>query len=404
VDNIQKIRIMHLITTLDVGGAEITLEKLLASIDSKKFSNHVVSLSSIGPVGKKIKELGVPTHALLMPHGRITLDGLVKLWQLIRSIRPTILQTWLYHADFLGLLFGKCAGIPHICWNIRSSFIDLSKYRTTTRLVLKCCSFLSRLPSCIISNSNEAVNFHKNLGYKGKHWKVIHNGFDLSIYKPDVESKTYLIQQVLKNGQIAFTEINEPEKDTLDDGNLFIGYVARFDPMKDHHNFIEAAKILLKKITNVRFILTGRMVTWENNFFVEKIPFELKKYVYLLGERNDIPRITPAFDIATSASYGEGFPNIICEAMACGVPCVVTEVGDCAEIVGETGIVVEPRNPEALAGGWLALIETGKNGRKILGLTARKRVLENFELSRITRTYEELYLSLVRDRVIGQTT
>ena len=95
---------MHLITTLDVGGAEMMLEKLLASIDSKNFSNHVVSLSSIGPVGKKIKELGVPTHALLMPHGRITLDGLVKLWQLIRSIRPTILQTWLYHADFLGLL------------------------------------------------------------------------------------------------------------------------------------------------------------------------------------------------------------------------------------------------------------------------------------------------------------
>ena len=400
----QKIRIMHLITTLDVGGAEMMLEKLLTSIDNKKFSNHVISLSSIGPVGKKIQELGVPTYALQMPHGRITINGLVKLWQQIRSIRPMILQSWLYHADFLGILFGKCAGIPNICWNIRTTFIDLPKYRTTTRLVLKCCSLLSRLPSCIISNSEEAVKFHKNLGYKGRNWKIIHNGFDLSLYKPDVESKNYFIQQIIKNRQISSVKKNVPEEDTLEEGILLIGYVARFDPMKDHNNFIEAAKILLEKITNVRFVLMGRMVTWENNFFIEKIPMALKKYFYLLGERNDIPRITSAFDIATSASYGEGFPNIICEAMACGVPCVVTNVGDCAKIVGKTGIVVEPRNPETLAGGWLTLIETGKDGRKSLGLTARKRVLENYELSRITKTYEELYLSLSRDRMIGKTT
>ena len=181
----QRNSIMHLITTLDVGGAEMMLLKLLSFMDDDDFSNQVVSLTGIGPIGEKIMAQGIPVYALNMPSGRLTLGGLVKLWRLLHSIRPTILQTWLYHADLLSLIFGKLARIRKICWNVRCSYIDLGKYRRSTEWTVKLCSLLSSFPETIITNSREALNFHVNLGYKAKRWEVIPNGFDLDKFKPD---------------------------------------------------------------------------------------------------------------------------------------------------------------------------------------------------------------------------
>lgn len=389
------ISVVHIITGLGAGGAETMLAKLLGAINSSIFSNHVISLSTIGPIGEKISESGVPTHALNMPAGRLTAKGLLDLRRHIRRIEPSIIQTWLYHADFLGLVLGRLAGVSNICWNIRCAYMDLSKYRKSTRWVLKLCSLLSRLPTCIICNSNEGIKYHKKFGYRNRCWHLIPNGFDLELFKPDQSSRNLLIQEICQSRQkLGF----HPEKFRLsvrDRRNLFVGYVARFDPMKDHLNFISAAKILLKQSKHIHFVLIGNNISWKNKFFATYISPEQKKYFHLLGERDDIWRLTPAFDIASSASFGESFPNVVCEAMACGIPCVVTDVGDCAEIVGNTGIVVEPRNPQALANGWLSLINSGRTGRKRLGNAARERVMNHYDITAVTQAYEERYKSMV---------
>ncbi|MBW2173531.1 MAG: glycosyltransferase, partial [Deltaproteobacteria bacterium] len=165
--------------------------------------------------------------------------------------------------------------------------------------------------------------------------------------------------------------------------------------MKDHSNFLKAASLLLQERRDVAFVLAGKGVEWTNHRLAAEIPNDFGSHFCLLGERNDMESIAAALDIATSASYGEGFSNTIGEAMACGLPCVVTDVGDSAAIVGNTGRVVPAKDPKALAMAWKELIDLGEDGRRNLGAAARKRIEEHFELSRAVEEYEGLYTSLL---------
>lgn len=386
---------LHVITTLDMGGAEMMLWRLLSCMDRSQFSNQVVSLTDIGAIGQRIRAQGVLVHSLNMPNGRLTLVGLAKLWRLLHAIRPAILQTWLYHADLLGLIFGKLAGIRNICWNIRCSYLDLGKYRLSTKWTIRLCSLLSSFPQAIITNSRAAQEFHVHLDYKAKRWELIPNGFDLNKFKPDEQAKQRLLAEL---GLADNQKTENREQETLEKNQnrvLLIGFVARYDPMKDHSTFIKAACLLVQERRDVHFILAGRDVKWENGLLARQIPDVWKDHFLLLGERNDMENITAGLDIASSVSYGEGFPNTIGEAMSCGVPCVVTDVGDSAVIVGKTGRVVPARDPEALAIAWKELIDLGDEGRERLGLAARKRIRDHFELSEIARKYEAFYSSLV---------
>jgi glycosyltransferase involved in cell wall biosynthesis len=392
------IRIVHLITTLETGGAELMLERLLCHMRNDEFSNEVVSLTDIGSVGRRLMDQGIGVHALSMPIGRLTLGGLVKLWRLLGLEKPNILQTWLYHADLLGLIFGKLAGISNICWNIRCSYIELAKYRTSTKWTIRLCSFLSGLPAAIITNSREAVKFHINLGYKANRWKVIPNGFDVEKFKPREQAKAKLLGE-LGLSHKGNTKCGEQEGfENTRHRLLLIGFVARYDPMKDHSTFIKAACLVLQKRRNVHFVLAGRDVTWGNKIMAGQIPDAWKDHFHLLGERKDIENITAALDIASSVSYGEGFPNIIGEAMASGVPCVVTDVGDSAAIVGDTGYVVPPNDAAALSSACLKLIEMGGVRREELGRRARKRIGRHYALADTVREYEKLYTTLVKRR------
>jgi glycosyltransferase involved in cell wall biosynthesis len=176
-----------------------------------------------------------------------------------------------------------------------------------------------------------------------------------------------------------------------------MGLIGRFDPLKDHRCFLKAGAKLLSNKREGFFLLAGREVNWQNRHlkqFIEKLGMSEK--VFLLGERHDIPRITAALDIATCSSLAEGFPNVIGEAMSCGVPCVVTDVGDSAWLVGDSGIVVPPRNHEALCEAWLKLIEMGSAKRRILGEKARKRIENHFPIQMIVKKYEQLYEEQIR--------
>ncbi|TEB06592.1 putative glycosyltransferase EpsF [Pelotomaculum schinkii] len=375
-----KIKLLHLITDLHVGGAEMMLYKLLSNIDREVFEVEVVSLTDTGPVGIKIRELGVPVRALEI---RKKAPNPLKLLQFARQIRqspPHCIQTWMYHADLAGGLASVLAGRIPVIWGIRHSRLDPQSTKRTTLWIAGICARLSRkLPAKIVCCSEASRQVHAELGYETGKMVVIPNGFDLSAYKPDPSSRIYVRR-----------ELGIPEE------ALLIGMVARYAPDKDHRNFIYAAARLNTCRPDVHFLLCGDGVTWENPELVAwtKAAGILDR-CHLLGRRDDIARLTASLDIATSSSYSEGFSNVIGEAMACGVPCVATDVGDSALVVGQTGKAVPPKDHRTLAQAWSELIELGPVGRSRLGQAARLRIKEHFSLPLIVNRYEELYKEVI---------
>ena len=375
----KRIKILHVITSLDVGGAEMTLFHLLKSMDASRFENQVVSLIHPGKVGEKIQALGVPVFSLEMRPGHPEIGSFFKLVELLRRESPDMVQTWLYHADLLGLLAAKTVGVP-VLWNIRASNLDMSHYRRLSNWVLKACIRLSGWPQAVIVNSRAGQAFHEQLGYHPRRWVYIPNGIDTDQFRPNLSARAALLNEL-----------------GLAPDALLIGLIARFDPMKDHQNFLQASSVLAANMPGIHFVLAGNKVDPSNPFFGKYLEKdELRGRLHLLGQRDDVPDLMAALDIASSSSsYGEGFPNSIAEAMACGTPCVVTDTGDSAYLVEKTGIVVAPKDPQALAGGLQKMISLGIERREALGAAARQRIQQNFQQNEVARQYEELYESLM---------
>lgn len=358
------------------------LYKLLSLHDRKRFSPFVISLGDKGTIGPRIEELGIPVHTLSMKSFIPTLRQLLRLATIAKEIRPDIIQGWMYHGNLAASFAAFFCGRPHVCWNIRQTLYSLSYEKKRTALVIRCCAFLSWLPACIIYNARESVIQHNNCGYRSDKTVVFPNGFDIDTFRP------------VDSALDVRLELNIPNESPL------IGLIARYHPMKDHENFLRAAALLIQKNPCVHFVLAGKDVDWHNKFLLRMIEsLGLLDHLHLLGERSDVSLITAGLDIATSSSaYGEAFPNVVGEAMSCGVPCVVTDVGDSAWIVGDTGMVVTPRDPQSLSDAWLSLINMGVEKRRLLGERARKRICENFSLYSVVRQYEEFYENLVDQR------
>lgn len=374
----KKIKLLHLITNLSVGGSEIVLWRLLERMDKTRFTNSVACMIETGAVANRIRELGIPVFSLGMKRKWPDPRGLTGILRLLRKERPDILQTWLYHSDLLGLLAGKIYGVPRLLWNIRCSNMDMYRYGRVTAMVVALNARLSGIPESIIVNSFAGKEYHQRIGYRPKRWDVIPNGFDTQTFRLDERARAGL-----RN------ELGLPEK------SLLIGLVARFDPMKDHRNYFLAARHLLSTAEgeeDVHFVLAGLGVD-AGNVKMRSIITDcgLNGRVHLLGERTDIPYVTSAFDIASSSSLGEGFPNVVGEAMASGVPCAVTDVGDSAWLVGDTGRVVPPGDPVALAEAWRDLIRMGVDRRRSMGVAARRRIEEEFSADVMVRRYEMVY-------------
>ncbi|MDF5706264.1 MAG: glycosyltransferase [Nostoc sp. S4] len=369
-------KIIYIITGLSTGGAEVMLYKLLSRMNRERFSPVVVSLMHYGTWGDRIVNLGIPVYTIGMKPGKLKLVDIWRIIHIVRQLKPDLIQGWMYHgnlaAQFVKLFIFR--QVP-VFWNVRHSLssLDLEKPLTTT--IIKLCANFSSLPTKIIYNSQNSSQQHEKSGYSLEKTCVIPNGFETEKFIPSTKARLKIR-----------SELNIPEN------TLLIGLIGRYHPIKDHFNFLQAAAILLKKPANVQFVLAGNKVDWQNQILSELIhELGLVKHIHLLGERHDMPHLTAAFDIASSSSSGEGFPNVIGEAMSCSVPCVVTDVGDSAWIVGDTGKVVPPRNPEALANAWQALIDIGKEGRESLGKAARARVIKYFSLDSIVAQYEALY-------------
>jgi glycosyltransferase involved in cell wall biosynthesis len=375
---LKPIKIVHLITELNTGGAEQMLYKLATRIDRETFSPLVVSMTDRGPIGEKLASEGISVLHLGMRLGRPNPACLLRLCRLLREHHPDVLQTWLYHADLLGLVAGKASSVKRIVWGIRCSDMDLRNYSRLTTLTVWSCARLSRFPDAILVNSEKGRQVHERRGYSSRRMTVIPNGFDIERFRPDDTARKWLL-----------AHLGLPRQARL------IGFVARFDPMKDHKTFFRAASALSAKEDSAHFVLAGDGLVSSNAEVSVLIDAKIRDKVHLLGRREDIPRLLAALDIATSASaYGEGFSNAVGEAMACGAPCVVTDVGDAEQIVGGTGEVVPPRSPELLCEAWKRLLALSLEDRKRLGEKARSRVVENFEIGRVVRRFEDFYLGL----------
>ncbi|MGB3635278.1 MAG: glycosyltransferase [Rubrobacteraceae bacterium] len=373
-------KIAHVITGLSTGGAEMALYKLLSQMDREAFDPEVISLTDAGEVAEKIRQLGIPVQALGMRRGVPNPLFVIRLARLLRKTRPDVVQTWMYHADLVGGLSTKLAGSPPVAWNVRHSHLDPRHTNRTTLLTARACALLSGLlPRRIVCVAEVALWAHVGLGYDAGKMVVIPNGFDLSLFYPDQEARSSVREEL-----------------ALPTDTPLVGLVARSHPDKDHSNFLEAASPVHAANPETHFLLCGEGVDPQNTPLVRQIENRgIRDRCHLLGRREDTPRLTAALDVAVSSSSSEGFPNAVGEAMSCGVPCVVTDVGDSAAIVGDTGGVVPARDRVALARGIGEVLALETAARRDLGERARRRIREHYSLESVASAYETLYREMV---------
>ena len=367
------INVMHLITGLELGGAERMLSHVVTRADRRCFHPIVVSMTGRGRIGAQIEAAGVAVRSLGLRRGVPDPRGITRLGRIVREFRPAVLQTWLYHADLLGLA-ARWFGPPRrLLWNLRCS--DMADAVALVRILAKCSS----MPDGVIVNSAAGQRYHMALGYRPRRWVAIPNGFDTGFFHPDTEAR--------QRGRAA---LGIP----MEAGAILLP--ARFHPMKDQANFLAAAARLASRAPDVHFALAGEGVGPSNCALSQAAHAHgLHSRIHLLGERDDLETLYPVFDIVSlSSAFGEGFPNVLGEAMACAVPCVATDVGDAAAIIADCGVTVPPRDPEALAAGWEGLLALGVEGRRALGLRARRRIAEHYDLGRIVGCYETLFAEM----------
>jgi glycosyltransferase involved in cell wall biosynthesis len=373
------IRVLHIITTLGPAGAETMLCRLASAMDRSHFENEIISLTPILDLADRMQAANVCVRTLGMKVGMPNPLLVMRLAQWIRDCRPDVIHTWMYHANLVGGIAARLAGNVPVIWGIHHSVLDPRADKRRTFWVNRACALLSQsLSARIVCCSEASLRSHKNAGYAADKLEVIRNGVDLEQLKPDPHARTAVRE-----------ELGIPAN------ALLIGMAARFHPYKDHQNFLRAAAQLYKRFPDVHFLLCGLDITPQNAHLAEWIEAAgITSRCHLLGVREDMGRIFAALDVAVSASISEAFPVAVCEAMACGTPCVVTDVGDSAAIVQRAGVVVPPGNSRALSGALRQLIEAGREVRLRMGMAARRRVQEHFALATVVERYQAIYLQL----------
>jgi glycosyltransferase involved in cell wall biosynthesis len=370
------IRIFFLIRSLERGGAERQSVELVKGLNKGRFAVTVATFYDGGALRSEVA--GLENVALFSLHKAARWDVLrflFRLWRTAREVRPHILHGYMGVANELCLVVGKALGAK-VVWGLRSSYMDFSRYDWAARFIFRVGAWLSRWPDLIIVNSHAGKQHHITNGYHNARMIVIPNGIDTNRYRPDAEAGRRMR---------AVWGIAGDKK--------AIGLVGRLDPMKDHPTFLRAAALLAKKRPDVQFVCVGEgPKRYASQLQSQGETLGLKNRLVWGGALSDMVAVYNAFDIATScSSFGEGFSNAVGEAMASGVPCVVTDVGDAAMIVGQTGVVVRAGDPDALVRGWDELLSMSADARGLLGRAARQRIKQMFEVDiLVNRTADAL--------------
>lgn len=369
-------RVLHIITDLGQGGAEAVLYRLIGAT-SDGFEHAVVSLHQDGVYGQPLRERGVSVTALGMRRGHVTIEGLRRLLRITREYRPHVVQTRLDHANLVGGLMARFAGAPPVVWAVHST--DLGPLRSSwkTRIVRRACAQLSRaLPRSIVSDARSGAALHEKIGFSASKLIVVPNGVDPVSFRPDSDAR----ERIRRVWGVTPNEV-------------LIGCVARWDPIKDHENLMRAIKLLSDRGYAFRCVLIGRGMSAENRDLQRMIErWAVADRLILAGASGDVPATMNALDLHVLPSRSESLPVAVMEAMACGIPCVVTDVGDSRHIVGDTGWVARPQDSGALALAIeSALVDCRRGAFKERAATCRERIVREFSLARMGAEYAALW-------------
>ncbi|PLC52695.1 glycosyl transferase [Pollutimonas nitritireducens] len=380
--NRDPLHVVHIISGLGHGGAETVLHRLLtAPIQSDR--HCVISMGDAGVFGPRLRAAGIAVYTLDMKSPVGAVKGLWRMHQLLRQLRPDVVQTWMYHADLIGGVVARLAGIEAVSWGIRNSGADLSKSSRSARVLSWLCARVSRLvPAVIVACAENAAQRHQQWGYRADRMLVIPNGYDLTCWQPDPAARAALRTEWGWTG-------NE----------IVIGSVARWNPLKDHTNLLAAFALSAQHNPTLRCVLIGHGVDTSNAELMALIARHgIVDKVKLLGRRDDVPRLMNGLDIHVLSSLAEGFPNVVAEAMATGVACVVTDVGDAARIVGDSGWVAVPQNPLALSQALnQAVAHLGTEDMQERLQAGRERVGRLFSLEAMVNAYHVVWRRLAAD-------
>ena len=343
--------------------------------------NGVVALTEGGRLQGQFEASDAVLFKAEGPQRHGVLRRMPILMQTLRRFRPHIIQGWMYHGNLAALMISTI--YPHktpVVWNIRHSLHQVRLEKKTTLAVNMAGAMLSFLPKKIIYNSQVSRRQHEQLGYARRRGTTIPNGFDLNRYQPDA--------QAIQRLQQCFD---------LPSDVLLVGHIARYHPMKDHANFLHAAAEVVQNFAGVRFLMAGNGVTLDNPGLSAVIHhLNLQDYVIMLGEREEMAPIFAGLDcLVLSSAWGEAFPNVIGEAMACGTPCIATKIGDCASIIRDSGYTVPPGDPSTLASAIVRLLSMPRDVRKGLGHRARMLIKKNFSIESIVEKYLTVYESII---------
>ena len=373
-------KVIHVITGLKQGGAETALFRLVSHKKNREnIKNIIVSITDEGVFGNKFKKIGVQVVCLNMRSIFILPLTIYKLFRIFLKYKPDVIQSWMYHADLIAGIAAFFAK-KKIYWGIVNFNLDKSVIKYSTKLTIKLCAYFSKIiPEKIISCSENAINTHSEFGYFRKKFKLIPLGININnFYKNNYKRNFFRDKWCIKKDQI------------------LIGYVARWDPVKDHENLLNALSILNHDNINFKCVLIGPNIDKKNNELDQLIyRYKVKNKIVLPGYVEDIQGAMSALDLHVLSSAGEAFPNVVAEAMACEIPCVVTDVGDASKIVGKTGWVVKPKDSHQLS----KVIFEAINEKKIKylwkkrSIDARLRIKTNFTLDKMADSYYKLWIN-----------
>ncbi len=377
--NSSQIEIVHVITGLEVGGAESMLCQLLENCDQVRFNHTVVSLTGEGALSGRVRQTGVDLVSLRLNSPATMFRDFFQLILVLRRKEPDLVQTWLVHATFLGSLAGLLAGVGNIAWAFHSGFekganVKLS-LRLLTRLLGACSGWL---PAEIISCAQSVKKRCVELGFQSDKFRILRNGTDTRTFTPQPDSCAAIR-----------SEIGIPPNVPV------VGIAGRFTPEKDYGLFFESALSLQQTMPEAHFLVCGSGTDKGNECAMKYVvQSEQPENFHLLGTRNDMPLVYSAMTIFALTSASEAFPLVLGEAMACGIPCAATQVGDCKEIIGDTGRITDSRKPNEIAKMWESMLRLPVDEYEQLSRMARERIAENFSIEKCVWEYERLYRDL----------
>jgi glycosyltransferase involved in cell wall biosynthesis len=375
---------VHVVTGLDTGGAETMLLKLVTEWQQRGDApDAVISLRTEGTMGAPLRAVGSRVQALGLLRAAALPRVAAALARAARDLQPDLVQGWMYHGNLAAQLMAGAARRPTPCvWSIRQTLYDIALEKPGTARVIRAGAWLSPRAARIVYNSRVSAEQHEAAGFAASRRIVIPNGFDTQRFFPDPEGASALRLELALPGTARV-----------------VGMVARDHPMKNHAGVIRAVARLEDPL--VYLLFAGRGVDPANEELCRTAgEAGLSGRIRLLGELAParLRAVFSACDLVCSGSlWGEGFPNVLGEAMACGVPCVATDVGDSAGVIGETGRIVPAGDEAALAAAVRSLLRLAPDERRALGARARARIETEFGMARIAGLFDDMYKSVVEE-------